>query len=101
VQTPADERQVELGDDEQEGAAEEAPPADIEERLFLHERPDALGAAAREYQDAQLEGLLHQREQMVVERRNEAIRLLEDFVAHEPEQAVEMPDALLRLAELR
>lgn len=105
VQAPADEHRVEVGDGDDEPAdaeADAAPgPENLEDRLYLRERPDALGAAAREHMDAQLEGLLHQREQMVVERRDEAIRLLEDFVANEPEQAAEMPDALLRLAELR
>src|SRR3990172_4838425 len=48
-----------------------------------------------------LERLLTQRERLVTVRRDEAIRLLEEFVQREPEQAVEMPDALLRLAELR
>ena len=34
------------------------------------------------------------------ERRKEALGLLERFVAGEPEEAVEMADALLRLSEL-
>jgi len=101
VQAPADEHHIETSD-EAEDAADEAPlPENIEHDLYLRERPDALGAAAREYQDAQLEGLLQEREQMVVTRRQEAIRLLQQFVAEEPERAAEMPDALLRLAELR
>lgn len=73
----------------------------LEESLYLRERPDALGEAAHEWQDAEIERLLHEREGWVVERRTQAISLLEEFVAEEPETAAEMPDALLRLAELR
>lgn len=73
----------------------------LEESLYLRERADTLGAAARDWEDAEIERLLGEREGMVLERRNQAIALLEEFVAQEPETAVEMPDALLRLAELR
>ncbi len=100
-QDPAAERSVAAGDDEL--SEEEAPdelPENLEEMLFLRERPDALGAAAREYQNARLEELLADRERLVEVRREEAIRLLEEFIAEEPETALEMPDALLRLAEL-
>jgi TolA-binding protein len=75
--------------------------ASLEERLYFRERPDALGAAARDYEDQQLEALLRNREELLAVRRAEAIRLLEEFLAEEPEDAAEMPDALLRLAELR
>ena len=104
VQTPADEHRLSdtNADADHEADADEAPPPEnLETSLYLHERPDALGAAARAYQDAQLERLLHEREAMVVARRSEAIGLLEQFIREEPEQAAEMPDALLRLAELR
>ena len=100
-QDPAQERSIATEEDEL--SEEEAPdelPENLEEMLFLRERPDALGAAAREYQNARLEELLTDRERLVEVRREEAIRLLEEFIAEEPETAAEMPDALLRLAEL-
>ncbi|MET0387349.1 MAG: tetratricopeptide repeat protein [Polyangiales bacterium] len=49
----------------------------------------------------QLEHMLRERKQWVVERRAQAIALLTEFVSVEPTSAPEMPDALLRLAELR
>ena len=49
----------------------------------------------------ELDRMLHEREQLVRERREQAITQLTQFVREEPETAVEMPDALLRLAELR
>lgn len=73
----------------------------LEDTLYLRERPDAIGEAAHEWQDEEIERLLHEREGLVVERRTQAIGLLEQFVREEPETAAEMPDALLRLAELR
>ncbi|AKF09127.1 tetratricopeptide repeat protein [Sandaracinus amylolyticus] len=106
-QTPAAESRIETeGPTEDEraqlrGDDEGGAPEDLEERLYLRERPDALGAAAREWHDAQLETLLRDRERLAGERRDQAIALLEEFVREEPETAAEMPDALLRLAELR
>ncbi|HEY8428042.1 MAG TPA: tetratricopeptide repeat protein [Sandaracinaceae bacterium] len=103
-QEPAEERRVELTDEEapRTRRRREDPEADsLEERLYLRERPDAIGAAAREFHDQQLETLLRERERLVVTRRETAIRLLEEFIREEPETAPEMPDALLRLAELR
>lgn len=102
-QEPTEERQLELeGDDELVAPARQrAGGVDLEQRLYLRERPDALGGAARAFHDAQLETLLREREGLLVERRTVAIRLLEEFIAEEPESAVEMPDALLRLGELR
>ncbi len=73
----------------------------LEERLYLSERPDALGEAARDFADEELARLLAEREGLLVERREQAIALLEEFIREEPESAAEMPDALLRLAELR
>jgi TolA-binding protein len=81
--------------------AAERPPENVEERLYLRERPDSLGEAARAHRDRTLQRLLAERERLVVERRDEAIALLEEFVRVEPERAPEMPDALLRLAELK
>lgn len=82
-----------------EGDATDA--SSLEERLYLRERPDAVGEAARNFADAELERLLGEREGLLVERRDQAIALLEAFIREEPETAVEMPDAELRLAELR
>lgn len=94
---------VDDGDEDSDGPRTVNGPApeNIEDRLFLRERPDALGAAARSHQDELLAPLLAEREQWVLERREQAIRLLERFIEVEPETAPEMPDALLRLAELR
>jgi TolA-binding protein len=104
-QEPTDERRVELTDTASEAPSQRRAASgsvsDLEQRLYLRERPDALGAAAREFHDVQLERLLASREALLLERRATAIRLLEEFIAEEPENAEEMPDALLRLAELR
>ncbi|MCB9625123.1 MAG: tetratricopeptide repeat protein, partial [Sandaracinus sp.] len=100
-QDPAEERSIASSDDDDLGEEQaDELPENVEELLFLRERPDALGDAAREYQNARLEQLLADRERLVEVRRDEAIRLLEEFIAEEPETAAEMPDALLRLAEL-
>jgi len=101
-QDPAEERRIEL--DEGGGSTqrrERSEGVDLEERLYLRERPDALGAAAQEFQQEQLARLLAEREQLLETRRETAIALLEEFIREEPEDAPEMPDALLRLAELR
>ncbi|MFO0696387.1 MAG: tetratricopeptide repeat protein, partial [Polyangiales bacterium] len=100
---PAPEQTVSLAADEDEGigAPTDDSVPDLEERLYLRERPDSLGAAAREYRDERIAELLAQREALAHERRLEAIALLERFLATEPETAPEIPDALLRLAELR
>lgn len=100
-QQPTEERGLEAADEDELDEAEPTlRPASIEERLYLSERPDALGNATREYREERLEALLTEREALVVERRAQAIQLLEEFIRVEPEQAEEMPDALMRLAEL-
>ena len=103
-QQPAEERGIDQEDEEEEeddwDDDEAAPTESIEDQLYLRERPDTIGDAAREYQNARLTELLANREQLVVTRRDEAIRLLEEFIRQEPETAAEMPDALMRLAEL-
>lgn len=100
-QQPTEERGIEAVDEDELGDAEPTlRPESIEERLYLRERPDSLGNATREYREERLEALLTEREAWVVERRAQAIQLLEEFVRVEPEQAEEMPDALMRLAEL-
>lgn len=104
-QEPAEERRVDLGGEGADAPARrsrrQSTQGSLEERLYLRERPDAIGAAAREFHDQQLETLLREREGLLVERRETAIRLLEEFIREEPDSAPEMPDALLRLAELR
>ena len=104
-QRPAEERSI----DAPEGADELPPPRDgdsvhpenIEEALYLRERPDTLGESSRRFRSRLLTRLLAEREQLVVTRRAAAIRLLEQFIREEPEDAAEMADALLRLAELK
>jgi TolA-binding protein len=77
------------------------PPENIESLIFFSERPKhELGERQRKGA-ALLEKMLHDRERLVRERRAQAIAQLSTFVGEEPESAAEMPDALLRLAELR
>ncbi len=71
----------------------------LEQQQYLRERPDAPGL--EDVQDERLEALLRSREELLRVRRGQAIELLEAFVRSEPEEAPEMADALLRLAELR
>ncbi len=83
-----------------EGAALK-PPANLESLLFSSQRPGA-GDSRRQVQGhALLEKMLHTREALVTLRRTQAIGYLEAFIAVQPESAAEMPDALLRLSELR
>jgi TolA-binding protein len=76
------------------------PSNELEARHYFRDRPDAIGGHAREKEAQLLEELLKDREQKVIERRKEAIVLLERFIHEEPEEAAEMADALLRLSEL-
>lgn len=79
-----------------------AAPERIEEQLYMTDRPAAAGPSVREAREAELlDRMLKEREQLVIVRQREAIKLLVHFVRTEPETAAEMPDALLRLAELR
>ncbi len=103
-QRPAEERSIDAPDDAAAPTRRrrgEAAPENMEEVLYLRERPDALGNASKNHRNRMLRRLLQEREQIVVHRRTEAIRLLEQFIREEPEEAAEMPDALLRLAELK
>lgn len=106
-QDPTEERRIEVDDADVDGEVgttrtrQSGGGDSLEDRLYLRERPDALGDAARQFQDQQLETLLREREQLLVQRRQTAIQLLEEFIREEPDDAAEMPDALLRLAELR
>jgi cellulose synthase operon protein C len=106
LQEPTSERRIEArGADAGEASARERREArffePLEEATYLRERPDALGAAVRDRQDTQVGRMLAEREALVRVRRRQAVKLLEQFIAREPESAPEMPDALLRLAELR
>jgi len=77
------------------------PPENIESLIFFSERPKQDRATRQQKGAELLENMLHEREHLVRERRSQAIAQLVRFVAEEPESAAEMPDALLRLAELR
>ncbi len=76
-------------------------PENLESLIFLSQRPVSGKAQREQHGNELLEKMLHEREALVKVRRAEAIRQLQHFVAEEPEDANEMPDALLRLAELR
>ncbi len=110
LQRPAAERQVRAGAGEPEEASGRSGGSrraegtgrgrgGLEQQQYLQERPDAPGL--EDIQDEQIEQLLRAREELLRVRRGQAIELLEQFVRSEPEQAPEMADALLRLAELR
>jgi TolA-binding protein len=83
-----------------EDAHYQAPP-NIESLIFFSEKPKHELSSRKRQGEQLLEQMLHQREQLVRERREQAIAQLSRFVDNEPESAEEMPDALLRLAELR
>lgn len=75
-------------------------PTNLERKVFA--APGQPGRDKRTQLGAeQLERMVKERERLVRMRRDAAVAELEAFVAKEPEAAVEMPDALLRLAELR
>ncbi|MFT3923439.1 MAG: tetratricopeptide repeat protein [Myxococcales bacterium] len=105
---PAQERRISSGvdlddlkrvDDASRKAAAQ-PSNELEARHYFRDRPDSIGSYAKAKEQKLLEELLADRENKVRERRKEALALLERFVAQEPEEAVEMADALLRLSEL-
>lgn len=102
-QRPTEERRVQVGDEpgmRRTRRTRAAGPENMEDALYLRERADTLGEASLEFRSRLLARLLREREQLVDVRRDEAIRLLREFIGEEPEAAVEMADALLRLAEL-
>lgn len=70
---------------------------DIDDLTFF---PTRTGRPAPEIADSRAEKQIAQRQREAKHRRNEAIKRLQAFVAEEPEHAPEMPDALMRLAEL-
>jgi len=88
-----------------------APPAEkpskaqqpsnrLEALHYLRDRPDLPSRSEDANEKALLDGLIRQREQAAREQRDQAMALLEQFVREAPEQASELPDALLRLSEL-
>lgn len=101
-QRPTEERRLEQSEGtEALGSETAALPSNMEDALYLRERPDRGGDARENAERALLTELLREREGLVVSRREEALELLETFVEEEPDDAPEMPDALLRLAELQ
>lgn len=76
-------------------------PEALEGRLFQGRAPDAGDLAAQQRERALIAKLLAERERLVVERRTEAIRQLEQLIRSEPERSPLLPDALMRLGELR
>lgn len=83
------------------GPHAERAPENIESLIFFPSHVQRPLPEQDKRRREQLDRLMHEREQLVRERREQAIAQLTDFVDQEPETAVEMPDALLRLAELR
>lgn len=90
-------------------AAQETPPpaaskqalTDVETLIYF---PTKSGRPAPDLQNtpdaARVEKLMAERKQAIKQRRAEAITQLKQFVMQEPETAPEIPDALMRLAEL-
>ncbi|MDD9937460.1 MAG: tetratricopeptide repeat protein [Myxococcales bacterium] len=76
-------------------------PDNIESRIFFSDRPPERIDRRKVRETEILERMLRKREKLVVARRKEAIRQLERFVKRERRDSPQMPDALLRLAELR
>lgn len=76
-------------------------PADHEEDETLRRRIKQLSPEEQARRAQMIAELLQSREHLLTVRREQAIGLLQAFVREEPEQAPEMADALLRLAELR
>ncbi len=87
---PAEEKQLEQSDFSQS-------KRDIESELYLK---DANASRPADVRSAELEKMIAEREKLRDMRRVQAIKLLESFVAANPETAPEMPDALLRLGEM-
>lgn len=96
-QEAAEERRVALGEDAEASPEAVAATSAASAGATL----DALDAHSARQRQALIEEMLAEREGWVIERRAEAIGLLERFVADEAPEAPEMPDALLRLGELR
>ncbi|HKU38482.1 MAG TPA: tetratricopeptide repeat protein, partial [Polyangiales bacterium] len=86
---------------EDKSAPKLTPPENIESLIFFSEKPKHELSDRQRKGAALLDKLLKEREQLVRVRRKQAIEQLTRFVGEEPETALEMPDALLRLAELR
>src|SRR6185312_1284269 len=76
------------------------PSNRLEALHYFRDRYEAPAEARDAAQQALIDGLIGQRARAALERRDEAIALLDKFISEEPEEAIEMPDALLRLSEL-
>jgi TolA-binding protein len=77
------------------------PSNALEALHYFRDRPELPGQKLDERTQATLQGLIAQREQAAAAKREQAIALLETFLRETPKEAREMPDALLRLSELR
>jgi TolA-binding protein len=82
-------------------ATVQQPSNALEALHYFRDRPDVPGQPVDERTRATLQGLVAQREQAAVAQREQAIALLETFLRETPKEAREMPDAMLRLSELR
>jgi TolA-binding protein len=82
-------------------ASAQQPTNQLEALHYFRDRPDVPGQLPDEKTRALLDGLIAQREKAAAEKREQAIALLERFIGETPKEAREMPDALLRLSELR
>lgn len=80
--------------------AAQQPSNRLEALHYFRDRRDAATETYDPREQALLEGLIAQRQRAAIAARSEAMALLDRFVAETPEQASEMADALLRLAEL-
>jgi cellulose synthase operon protein C len=76
------------------------PSNRLEALHYFRDRPDLPAQLPSAENQALLAGLIAQREAAAVQRREEAVALLERFIAETAKEAREMPDALLRLSEL-
>ncbi len=82
-------------------ATVQQPSNALEALHYFRDRPDLPQQPLDERSQATLQGLIAQREQAAADKREQAIVLLEAFIAETPKEARELPDALLRLSELR
>jgi TolA-binding protein len=86
------------------GYAQPAPPkqvTDVESLIYFPARSGRPAVVLKPSPESKrIEQLIGEREAAIKQRRKQAIAQLSRFVAEEPETAAEMPDALMRLAEL-
>ncbi|HEX5656224.1 MAG TPA: tetratricopeptide repeat protein [Polyangiales bacterium] len=82
-------------------APAQQPSNRLEALHYFRDRPNVPGQPVDERTQATLHGLIAQREQAAADKRAQAIALLEAFITETPKEARELPEALLRLSELR